>query len=274
MKCTACQVVLGDTREATKAHYNAPFHRYNLKRRSAGLGPSTLEEFQRKLDILMKREGGETVCGTCGKSFETELLLKRHLKTKKHLNNIAKREKAEKTTSNAGQGESVEVHDLKGGPNLEPEVCIFCNKRAPDLHANCNHMLLAHGFFLPDSKHIFDLEGLIRYCAEKVKVGFYCLWCNDSGKTFKNWRAAQQHMLDMGHCKLQYRDGVDLHEFEPFYDDDLWDVNEEGGNMRDSDMDGDEYSIQRTRGNVAMSMNEFGELDLGSDGTRGHRQYK
>ncbi len=280
MKCTACQVVLGDSREATKAHYSAPFHRYNLKRRSAGLRPSTEEEFERKLEILTKREGGETACETCDKRFETELLLKRHLGTKKHINNVAKREKAGKSsTLNERRNVEITDPDLKGEPDLDPVACIFCNTRAPDLHTNCNHMRIAHGFFLPDAEHIFDLEGLIRYCAEKVKVGLYCLWCNDTGKTFKSWRAAQQHMLDMGHCKLQYQDGVDLHEFEPFYDDDLWDADEEDKNMKDSEVDedweGSESDLERKRGSsMNMRVNEFGELELGNCGTRGHQQYR
>ena len=29
-----------------------------------------------------------------------------------------------------------------------------------------------------------------------------CLWCNEKGKRFSSVYAAQQHMLDKGHCKM------------------------------------------------------------------------
>ena len=44
-----------------------------------------------------------------------------------------------------------------------------------------------------------------------------CLWCGEMGKAFYTSRAAQQHMLDKGHCKMRH-EGDALLEYEDFYD--------------------------------------------------------
>jgi len=64
-------------------------------------------------------------------------------------------------------------------------------------------------------EHLSDVKGLLGYCHEKVKLGHVCLYCQ---KIFPDWRGCQQHMIDTRHCKLKYEEGIDMHEYEPFYD--------------------------------------------------------
>lgn len=102
--------------------------------------------------------------------------------------------------------------------DLSPQTCIFCNSRFNSVQENTNHMHRQHGFFVPDAEYLVDLEGLLRYCNEKVKVGCLCLYCNGKGKGFRIYGDVQKHMESKCHCKLRYEEGEDLHEFRPFYD--------------------------------------------------------
>jgi pre-60S factor REI1 len=77
-------------------------------------------------------------------------------------------------------------------------------------------MTKEHGLFIPDLEYVTDLEGLIKYLGEKVAVGNICLWCNGKGKAFHSIYAVQQHMEQMGHCKILYEDNEE--EYEDFYD--------------------------------------------------------
>merc|ERR1739847_137729 len=43
-----------------------------------------------------------------------------------------------------------------------------------------------------------------------------CLWCPGGGRMFPTTKAAQQHMVDKGHCKLQIDDGTI--EYADYYD--------------------------------------------------------
>jgi pre-60S factor REI1 len=61
---------------------------------------------------------------------------------------------------------------------------------------------------------LIDLEGLLGYCHEKIKLGHYCLYCE---KMFPTWQGCQNHMTSKQHTKLRYEQGV-WHELDPFYD--------------------------------------------------------
>ncbi|CAI5738704.1 unnamed protein product [Peronospora destructor] len=110
-----------------------------------------------------------------------------------------------------------EIEEYKKQVPLEKEDCIFCTHQAADFDASLDHMLKEHGFFIPDVEFLVDPEGLIKYLAEKVKVGFYCLYCNGKGKTFRSHQDVQKHMTSLSHCKLRY-DDVDVDELLEFYD--------------------------------------------------------
>jgi pre-60S factor REI1 len=80
---------------------------------------------------------------------------------------------------------------------------------------NIKFMYEKYGFFIPDKEFLVDSEGLIGYCAEKVKLGHICLYCQH---IFTTWQGCQKHMVDTRHTKLRYEVGVDLDEFDVFYD--------------------------------------------------------
>ena len=57
------------------------------------------------------------------------------------------------------------------------------------------HMVSSHGFFVPDVEYLKDVRGMMHYLKEKICVGYVCLWCNGSGRTFHSLEATQNHMV-------------------------------------------------------------------------------
>lgn len=219
-------------------------------------------------------KSGPQRCALCRKVFTSTKLLEQHKLTKKHRIAESKCTSPAKDVS-AAKPAAVKMEGVEGEEPPPPEMlpidavsCIFCNRRSDDLAANCHHMLINHGFFIPDAEYLVNLEGFILYCSEKVKDGFVCLYCNDHGRAYHSGRAVQQHMIDCGHCKLRYEDGEDLHEFEEFYD---FSKSYAGMDVEE-DEDGDVRDWAGS--NYSLALNHLGELELPNGKVCGHRQYK
>ena len=105
LTCSAClfDVSLG----SKTSHYSTEWHRYNVKRKCAGLAPVPLELFQLKLDQLAIDGSGTNggtqsmqsgaksqvhTCVECGKEFKSAGTLATHLRSKKHEEGIAMNE--------------------------------------------------------------------------------------------------------------------------------------------------------------------------------------
>eukprot|EP00347_Sterkiella_histriomuscorum_P017477 403349212 len=91
-------------------------------------------------------------------------------------------------------------------------VCLFCNREFPGVKKCLDHMRNSHSFFILDIDCCINLKGLLTYIAERVQLGYLCLFCN---KMFKNSRRCQQHMMDKSHC---FMNPTDEHEYQSFYD--------------------------------------------------------
>lgn len=72
-------------------------------------------------------------------------------------------------------------------------------------------MLNNFSFFIPSIDHLKDLPGLLDYLAQKITVGFTCLYCD---KEYSSLKGVRQHMVDKCHCMMQW-DFID--EYEDFY---------------------------------------------------------
>jgi len=110
--------------------------------------------------------------------------------------------------SGGGGGEDPE-------PTIDPCQSLFDNHVSPTPEANLGRMSQKYGFFVPDAEYLTDLEGLLGYCHEKIKLGHYCLYCQ---RVFKTWSGCQKHMIDARHAKIRYEANVDQEEFDVFYD--------------------------------------------------------
>jgi len=100
-------------------------------------------------------------------------------------------------------------------PVIDPRQCLFDSHMSPTIPHNIERMQRKYGFFIPDQEYLIDTEGLLGYCHEKIKLGHCCLYCQ---KYFSSWQACQKHSISTRHTKLRYERGIDLHEFDPFYD--------------------------------------------------------
>lgn len=111
--------------------------------------------------------------------------------------------------------EATEVEVEEEAPEINPYQCLFDKHISASIEANVERMHRKYGFFIPDQEYLIDKEGLVGYCHEKIKLGHVCLCCH---KTFTTWQGCQKHMISTRHTKLRYERGIDMEEFDPFYD--------------------------------------------------------
>lgn len=95
--CITCHVAFNNG-ELQRAHYKSDWHRYNLKRKVADLGPITANEFTEKVEAIQQHSEKNTddnnrtslTCKDCGKAFTSENGLLNHMKSKKHIDTVTK----------------------------------------------------------------------------------------------------------------------------------------------------------------------------------------
>lgn len=69
-------------------------------------------------------------------------------------------------------------------------------------------MVKKYSFFVPDIEYLVDLEGLLEYLQEKVRLGNMCLYCE---KRFSSTIACQHHMISSSHCKMKYEGKINFY---------------------------------------------------------------
>jgi pre-60S factor REI1 len=100
-------------------------------------------------------------------------------------------------------------------PEINPLQSLFDNHTSSTLDENISYMTNTYSFYIPDTEYLIDLEGLIGYCSEKIRLGHTCLYCQ---RIFTSYEGCMKHMRDKRHCKICYERGVDQEEFDVFYD--------------------------------------------------------
>jgi pre-60S factor REI1 len=100
MYCNACQLDIRDHNERV-IHYKTEWHRYNVKRRCAGLSFLTERVFLQKLSEIKAQAvaGASVQCTLCRATFRNDAAYQAHIATKKHLKNAQRRTAAEKKSS-------------------------------------------------------------------------------------------------------------------------------------------------------------------------------
>ena len=89
--CNACSFTIR-TSDERQTHYKSEWHRYNVKRRCAGLAPIPSSTFSSQLSLLQQQQAQQaglapkvrTKCNTCGKAFNSKASFDAHLLSKKH----------------------------------------------------------------------------------------------------------------------------------------------------------------------------------------------
>ena len=94
--CNACQFTVR-TSEERASHYRGEWHRYNVKRRCAGLAPMAASAFAAQLSAMAsERERAQaqaagllprvrSKCAVCGRAFSSKASFDAHLLSRKHL---------------------------------------------------------------------------------------------------------------------------------------------------------------------------------------------
>lgn len=176
------------SRSEIAEHYKSDWHKYNLKRREAGLPLVEEKEFQMRLEAaLAMRKEKEKKNGTGHiKNINSKKNKKKQkFKEQKNAEAAASSSKDTETTSaeNAAEEEPrsripAALAESQENPEINPKQSLFDSKISRSLKENIHYMQQKYGFFLPDKEYLFDTEGLLGYFHEKVKLGHYCLYCN------------------------------------------------------------------------------------------------
>ncbi|KAI0789275.1 C2H2 type zinc-finger-domain-containing protein [Abortiporus biennis] len=92
--CLSCSIAFHSA-DDQREHYRSDHHRYNMKRRVAGLTPVSVELFTQKVlerqkETAVAASPKGSTCTTCGKVYTTENAYRSHLNSKKHKENELK----------------------------------------------------------------------------------------------------------------------------------------------------------------------------------------
>ncbi|KAG8074805.1 hypothetical protein GUJ93_ZPchr0006g42360 [Zizania palustris] len=268
--CNACNAGFDDE-EQHRLHYRSEWHRYNLKRKVAGVPGVTEALFKARQTALAEGSNSDSTpmlysCALCGKEYRSSKAHAQHLNSRSHLMRASQEvnasiagitivkprpERVQRKVPSAVEEDEdededeeeewvemdpselestsemqVDEHSSKSDDDmdefevLDPTFCFMCDLKHDTIENCMVHMHKKHGFFIPDSEFLKDLNGLLTYVGLKVKRDFICLYCNDRCQPFLSLEAVRKHMDAKGHCKLRYGDGgVDEDaDLEDFYD--------------------------------------------------------
>ena len=179
-------------------HYKSDWHKYNLKRREAGL-PLLLEaDFQARLAAALSLRQEDHRNGTNhlkkGKkqkpkkqqqdnnntNTNTTVVLKAQAAAYDKIKNDNQEDKEDddnptmmETTAEEKTEEQPKEEEEKEEEHvvIDPKQCLFDRHFSATVEANSDRMYRKYGFFLPDREYLVDLEGLIGFCHEKIKLG-------------------------------------------------------------------------------------------------------
>lgn len=230
-------------------HYKSDWHKYNLKRREMNMAMLTFEAFNARLEaalalkkereVLDERSGKDHLKvdkknkksknkSDGGTNNNGRKLSKRQIRQEEKRGGgvirqvtpvstpvVQKSETDDNIMMETDDQEKTEEYEEEAPPVIDPTQSLFDKQISNNVQENVEYMYNKYGFFIPDKEYLIDLEGLVGYCAEKIKLGHMCLYCQ---KMFTSWRGCQEHMIHTRHTKLKYEAGVDLEEFDVFYD--------------------------------------------------------
>eukprot|EP00934_Nitzschia_sp_Nitz4_P008889 Nitzschia sp. Nitz4//scaffold36_size144017//41905//43300//NITZ4_003077-RA/size144017-snap-gene-0.207-mRNA-1//-1//CDS//3329549429//8879//frame0 len=216
------------SREELADHYKSDWHKYNLKRREANLPMLAEKDFQARWEAALAMKKEKEAKAKSGTSHLKKNAANKSSKSKQVESAATKTttapvSKAGSAVSTEASGEEAapvasklpaQLAESQENPNIDPRQSLFDSHTSATLQENVTYMQQKYGFFIPDKECLADLEGLLGYCQEKVKLGHYCLYCE---KMFTTWQGCQNHMINKQHAKLRYEQGY-WDELDPFYD--------------------------------------------------------
>jgi pre-60S factor REI1 len=283
-KCNNCKALFS-TVDIIKEHYKSEWHILNSKRRAQNLLPLSKEEFKKVKGLLPQPKkppalpqslatsapsssGAATSPSKAPTQPSVQAQSVQSLPKPPSGNNksnyappappaatsaAAANEMAVVTEDGAEAEEEQTFEELE----VDPLISLFDSRRFDTVEECLAHMSRSYGFYIPDEKYVVDMSELLEYLGGKIKAGGMCLFCN---RQFRSAYACQNHMKDMGHCKVAYQEDDDIEELEDFYD---YFEDEDGDNEDDEDEEEGEAYVSN-----------IGELVLPDGRTVGNRAFK
>ena len=240
--CLTCRVLFSSNQQQ-KDHYKHAWHHYNTSRKIVGLEPITFDLFakiqeKREEELNKKRDDLMFFCNVCRKTFNTKPTLDQHLQSRKHRDELERQsidpaqegvtsfkskaahkleqQLASREESEADEDDEDEWEDLNA-ESLNICECLFCPIIADSVDGLIKHLGVEHSFFLNDVEYCVDVEALLRYLGELIKIQFRCIRCSNTKGSYNTLDAVQKHMISKGHCRMKTELG-DILEYAPFYD--------------------------------------------------------
>lgn len=176
-------------------HYKSDWHRYNLKRKVAKLPPLSFETFSEIQARAQQRQD----------SKQSQPKRRDHVKARNRKKHADKANKAKRRLSMSTAGEesfsksvpgsggeaiaekekslstaeveesaqkeySIDLEEAKKPVNPCQSIFDFPKPMVfASVEQNLAHMQKKFGYFLPDCEYIVDVEGLVKYCMQKVR---------------------------------------------------------------------------------------------------------
>ena len=199
--CYTAPGVLFADEEEMKEHYRSDWHRYNLKRKVAGLAPLPREAFEERAAREHDKEGAAST--SAGGSRAQQRRNKREAKAEQKAMSALKNpnSKAAHYEKTKSMGEMAYVeHKMAVAADFDEGSDLFSRHHSENLHANLAYMAKTHGFYVPYLDYVTDLPALIGYLLEMVYVGNVAIV---SGKQLHSLEACQAHMRDKGACRME-----------------------------------------------------------------------
>lgn len=206
--CNACQYTITTADDRT-AHYRTEWHRYNIKRRVAGLQPINQSLFQQQIQLLNNKKLIESQnkvtskCVLCNKLFHSDTAYVAHLSNKKHIKYekqyIVQQEsqKLDQQQNNDSTGDSYNTIDNVSTAQSNQNRTIIHSKSTHDnnnnntIDNNATDESDDHKDLLSDSDSIssdIDMGAAIE------SYNGICLFCN---KSFDTLDHCMEHMLKL-----------------------------------------------------------------------------
>ncbi len=296
IRCSTAPGKIFKSREELHEHYQSDLHRYNLRRKAAGLAPIT-EEIFNKMRMAMQQREEQAKKEQATKKLD-------HVKQSKRVQQQQQQMEVEKKNEGKGNAlrnsnnvvgsaalsnatrsnnENNENNNAMDGEEEEEEIVfdeeemkkpvdltisLFDQHKSETAEENLEYMRSYYGFIFPEEDYICDKEGMLKYCAQKIGIGKICLYCE---KHFRNKDACVKHMLAKGHCKIRWEYEEDVEEFAEYYKFEDTDEEMEGENA------GEAKPRAKRTSKQTMEITESGEY-IFRDGDRvrrvGVRQFR
>ena len=219
------------TKAEFTAHYKSEWHRYNLKRKTAQLPMLSEADFEARRAAAQasapkaKEDGHVKPEKRDARKHRQEKMKKGGFRAVGAGANVldavagyragaaAPREDADAPEAAAEEEEAPEIEEIT--TEARATDSFFDKERFDSPEASLEYMQRTYGFHVPEAAYLVDACGLCQYLCEKVKVGRTCLFCE---RSFRSYRACQQHMIDKSHLKLAYHTDDEVAELSDFYD--------------------------------------------------------